>query len=349
MIYNQLGSTGLRIPQVIFGTSCLGNLYHALSEERKRQILSECFKLMPRPVVLDTAGKYGAGLALEVIGRNLREMGIPANDVLISNKIGWLRTPLCTPEPMFEPGVWKGLKFDAKQNIGYDGILECWEQGNDLLGREYKPAMLSVHDPDEYLAAAENEHQRQKWFRDIIDAYRALSELKQQGHARAIGVGAKDWKVIRDISRHTELDWVMLAVSFTVYTHPPELIDFMDELTGRGIGIINSAVFHAGFLTGGEYFDYRKPDPNDPQDKPLFEWREKFFSICKEYGAAPADVCVRFGLSHPGVLAVALNTGRPERIKNNIDSVLKEIPAGLWDRLKEAGLIANNFNTTTMN
>ncbi len=349
MIYSQLGSTGLRIPKVIFGTSCLGNLYHALPEERKHRILLECFKHMPRPVVLDTAGKYGAGLALEVIGRNLKEMGIPAKDVLISNKIGWLRTPLRAPEPMFEPGVWKGLKFDAKQNIDYDGILECWEQGNVLLGREYKPAMLSVHDPDEYLAAAENETRRQQRFRDILDAYRALSELKRQGHAGAIGVGAKDWRVIRDISRHTELDWVMLAVSFTVYTHPQELIDFMDELTGRGIGIINSAVFHAGFLTGGEYFDYRKPDPDDSRDKPLFVWREKFFAVCKEFDAAPADVCVRFGLSHPGVLAVALNTGRPERIKNNIDSVMNEIPAGLWDRFKEEGLIAMDYVFKVLN
>ena len=343
MNYHQLGSTGVKIPRIIFGTSCLGNLYRALPEERKRDILSECFKHMPRPVVLDSAGKYGAGLALEVIGRNLRELDISAQDVLISNKLGWLRAPLKTPEPMFEPGVWQDLQYDAKQNISYDGILECWEQGNELLGAEYKPAMLSVHDPDEYLAAANNDAERQKRFNDIIEAYRVLSDLKGRGQTQAIGVGAKDWTVIREISRHIELDWVMLAVSFTVYSHPPELLEFMDELAGKGAGIINSAVFHAGFLTGGEFFDYRIPDPDNPEDKQLFLWREKFFTVCKEFGIPPAIVCVQFGLSHPGVLAVALNTGKPERIKNNIDSVLTNVPPGLWDRLKQEGLIKKDF------
>jgi D-threo-aldose 1-dehydrogenase len=46
------------------------------------------------PVVLDSAGKYGAGLALEAIGEGLRALGVRAEQVLLSNKLGWLRVPL---------------------------------------------------------------------------------------------------------------------------------------------------------------------------------------------------------------------------------------------------------------
>ena len=59
------GRTGLDMPPIIFGTSCLGNLYEALPWETKLAILREFFKHVPAPVALDSAGKYGAGLALE--------------------------------------------------------------------------------------------------------------------------------------------------------------------------------------------------------------------------------------------------------------------------------------------
>jgi len=155
-----LGNTGVRIPRLVFGTSCLGNLYDALPAETKLAISREWFEHVPAPVALDSAGKYGAGLALEMIGVNLRELGVPPERVVISNKLGWLRVPLKTPEPTFEPGVWANLEHDAVQRIGYAGILECWEQGCELLGEPYRPQLASVHDPDEYLAAASNGDER---------------------------------------------------------------------------------------------------------------------------------------------------------------------------------------------
>jgi D-threo-aldose 1-dehydrogenase len=103
-------------------------------------------------------------------------LNVNPSDVLISNKLGWLRTELKTAEPTFEPGVWRNLKHDAVQQISYDGILECYEQGNNLLG-DYRAELVSVHDPDEYLAAAEDEQERAQHYRDILEAYRALNEL----------------------------------------------------------------------------------------------------------------------------------------------------------------------------
>ena len=66
------------------------------------------------------------------------------------------------------------------QDISYDGIIRCWEEGNELLGGDYPTQMVSVHDPDEYLDRAETEDERKQNFEDILDAYRALQELKDQ-------------------------------------------------------------------------------------------------------------------------------------------------------------------------
>jgi D-threo-aldose 1-dehydrogenase len=201
MNYNELGKTDIKVPPIIFGTSCLGNLYQALPAKTKLAIVKEMFRHVDPPVALDSAGKYGAGLALEVIGRSLQELGIRSEDVVISNKLGWKRVPLRTPAPTFEPGAWVDLEYDAEQDISYDGILRCWEQGCELLGENYWPQVVSVHDPDEYLAQSTSENDRAKRFEDIVGVYRALAELKQQGHVKAVGVGAKDWPVIRELSQ----------------------------------------------------------------------------------------------------------------------------------------------------
>jgi D-threo-aldose 1-dehydrogenase len=336
-----LGKTGLKVPPIVFGTSCLGNLYEIVPDETKLAIVSEIFRHCPAPVVLDSAGKYGAGLALEVIGDCLRKLRIPQTNVVISNKLAWYRVPLRGVEPTFERGVWAGIQNDAEARISYDGILQCYGQGCELLGKNYAPQLVSVHDPDEFLAAAKNPGDRRSRFENILGAYRALFELKKKGAVKAVGIGSKDWRVIREISERVDLDWVMFACSLTVWSHPPELLDFIAQLHSRGVGMINSAVFHAGFLTGGAWFDYRKPDP--VKDAKLFSWREKFLAVCKKFNAKPADVCVQFGLAVPGVVAIALNTGKPERIAENVASVQIEIPPKLWLALKDENLLARDF------
>ncbi len=319
-----LGQTEVLVPPVIFGTSCLGNLYEALPAETKLATVREMVRHMPAPVALDSAGKYGAGLALEEIGRCLRELRVPPGDVVISNKLGWYRVPLRGAEPTFERGVWANIEHDAERRISYDGIRQCYEQGCALLGEPYRPALVSVHDPDEFLAAGGR-------MADVVEAYRALYELKAQGVVKAVGVGAKDWRVIRAIADVVPLDWVMFACSLTVYSHPPELLEFCATLHRRGVAIINSAVFHAGFLTGGPWFDYRKPDP--VTDAALFQWRERFFAVCREFDVKPADACVQFSFTIPGVVAVALNTSKPDRIAENIASARACIPTGFWEKL----------------
>lgn len=328
------------LPKVIFGTSSLGNLYVALSDEAKCAIVAESVRCSPKPALFDSAGKYGAGLALESLGRSLSALNVNPSDVLISNKLGWLRTALKTPEPTFEPGVWLNLKHDAIQRISYEGILECYEQGNHLLGN-YHAELVSVHDPDEYLAAAKNESEHAQRYLDILEAYRALSELKRDGKVKGIGVGSKNWQVIKKIAHDVRLDWVMIANSMTIHSHPRELAEFMQDLEKQGTRIINSAVFNGGFLIGSDYYNYRLTDP--ATDRNLYRWRELFYQLCSAYQIKPADACVAFGLNAPGVKSIALNTTNVERIEQNVALASLKIPADFWSAMKSNGLIEESY------
>ena len=338
----KVGTVTLEVPRVIFGTATLGNLFVDLPEETKLEISREWFKT-GELVVVDTAGKYGAGLALEVIGNNLRALKADPEKVVVSNKLGWKRVALTTDEPTFEPGAWIGLKNDAVQCISYDGILECWEQGNELLGEGYVSQFLSVHDPDEYLAAATSEDDRAKRMADILEAYRALGELRDQGKCQAIGVGSKDWKAIAAIDEQVKLDWVMLANSLTIYRHPQALLDFVESLNSRDIPIFNSAVFHAGYMVGGKSFDYRELDLSNADDQKIADYRDRFFALCEKHSVKPAQACVEFALSPPGVASIALSSSKPQRVSSNVELAKTKLPSAFWKEAKEAGLIASDY------
>lgn len=324
-------------PRIIFGTSTLGNLYAAVEESTKKAIIAEWFRHQSEPVFVDSAGKYGAGLALESMANHLRALEVDPDSIVISNKLGWKRIPLTTKEPTFEPGAWIGIENDATQSISYEGIMECFKQGNELLG-EYRAQMLSVHDPDEYLEAAITADQRAERLAHIKDGYKALAELKEAGHAQAIGVGAKDWRTIQML--HGEgiaLDWVMIANSYTIMRHPPALRDFMNQLHSEGIAVINSAVYHGGFVTGGDFFDYRKV--TEESDPDLFLWRRKFHALCQEFEIEPARAACQFAISPDAVQSIAVSTSRPERVQSLVELTSREVPAAFRKALKEEGLI----------
>ncbi len=341
---NPLGKTGLTVPRIVYGTSYLGNLYTALPYEDKLALMRKWFECTEKPVVIDTAGKYGAGLALEVIGKGLTDLGINPDDIVISNKLGWLRVPLETEEPTFEPGAWADLKNDAVQTFSYYGIIKCHQQGNELLGGTYKAEVVSIHDPDEYLFAASDEADRTKRLREILESYRALFDLKKEGKVKAIGIGSKDWETIKELYEHVPFNWVMLANSFTIFHHPSELLEFIEKLHQDGVGIINSAVFHGGFLSGGNLFDYQDIQPESEKGRIIFPWREKFDKISEKYGVRPGDACIQFSLSHPAIASMALNTSKPEKMNRNVEILQREIPAEYWAEMKSEGMIDPEYN-----
>jgi D-threo-aldose 1-dehydrogenase len=338
MQISPFGHTGLSLPRVVFGSSDLGNLYKETPLAHKLETIKTCVSLTPGHTVFDTAGKYGAGLALEVIGECLERLGVDPSHVVISNKLGWIRSPLLGEEPTFEPGIWKGIKHDAKQVISYRGIMECFEEGN-ALRKHYVPQLVSVHDPDEYLEAAKTSREKAQRFEDIIGAYQALAQLKKDGKVAGVGVGVKNWKVIPEIYQHVKLDWVMIANSLTIYSHPRELLDFVQLLSKDGVGVIDAAVFQGGFLVGGGLFNYKPLSPTHPKDREKLDWRSSFYDVCKQFQVSPAHACIQFALQVPGVDAVALSTVDPQRAEENFKAAQEPIAGEFWEEMKNKNLL----------
>ena len=328
------------LPKIVFGTSSLGNLFTELDMETKVELVNSAVTSSPNNLIFDSAGKYGAGLALESLGSALSALKIAPNKVRISNKLGWKRIPLCTPEPTFEPGAWVNLKYDAIQDISYQGILDCYHQGNELLG-DYSASIVSVHDPDEYLAKAIDDADLIRRKQDILEAYRALKELKQQGMVESIGVGAKDVSVIDFISDHVQLDWAMFACSVTPLVHKKSTLDLLTKLGNQGVDVINSAVYNSGFLLGSNNFDYKQVSRES--HKEIFEWRDTFQRLCEKHRVITAHACVQFSFLFPQIKSVALNSSTPARVKSHVYLVDNQIPASFWQELAEHNLLETDL------
>jgi D-threo-aldose 1-dehydrogenase len=123
--------------------------------------------------------------------------------------------------------------------------------------------------------------------------------------------------------------------------HPPELLAFMDKLSNKRVTIINSAVFHGGFLTGSDYYNYKLITPKS--DSLKFKWRDTFFALCEKHKITPSVACVNFGLNHPAVTAISLNTSNPNRVKDNVGSVLAEVPKEFYADMVNKGLISKDY------
>ena len=107
--------------------------------------------------------------------------------------------------------------------------------------------------------------------------------------------------------------------------------------------MINSAVFHSGFLLGGDYFDYQSVDASTQTGQKLCSWRERFEEVCRQHRVSPLHACVQFGLAAPGVSSVALATGRAARVKGLLNAADTPVPNKLWNDLKDANLISAEF------
>ena len=286
------GALGLTIPPIVFGTAALGNVPQVIPEQRKFEICGEWFQHGEPPVFIDAAFRYGDGLALEVVGRMLRRLDVKADEVVVH------------------------LTLDADQ------VADEWEKSCQLLGRKYRPKLVSVRGGDE-------------------QAWRAICDLKAAGRVLGAGISTSDFSELGSFT--PALDWMVLTSGFTALRHPAKLLASMADLAARKIPILVSGVFDGGFLVGSNRLDGHVLSSDDPADRSQLAWRTSFAALCHGHGITPAQACIQFALSGPGVVAVIVNSSHPDRVAENAGCVQRVVPDVFWASMKEEGLLATDY------
>jgi D-threo-aldose 1-dehydrogenase len=52
---------------------------------------------------------------------------------------------------------------------------------------------------------------------------------------------------------------------------------------------------------------------------------------------------MQFGMSHPAIVAMALNTSKPEKMNRNVEILNRKIPGAFWQAMKGGRLIRADY------
>jgi D-threo-aldose 1-dehydrogenase len=317
------GKIGLRVPPIMFGACALGDARHVLPDQTKRNLVAEWFKHVAPPVVIDVGGNDACRRdALVYLSHALTRLGIAPDEVLVCIRLA---------EPSADPEAYNG-----------DAVVDLWYEDCRLLG-SYAPKLILLERPDTFVAAVTEPGERGRRMDMVRQAIEALNKLKNESEIVGVGASIRDVRFAEQLLTTTEMDWLKLAGGCSVMSHPPEVVALLRECERRQVPVVAADVFESGFLVGSDVLDSRPFDPHHPDNERLAKWRKSFTAVCHGHGITPAHAAIQFALSLPAVVAVSLNTARPERVAENAASACAPVPDAFWWSLKEESLVGDDF------
>ena len=318
-----IGATDIAVTELGFGGAPLGLVGDLITEEEAAAVMMRAWDGGVR--YFDTAPLYGHGLSEKRVGRVLREL--PRDAFVLSTKVGRLLVPGGERVGRSRDNEPVGIRYD----YSYDAAKRSVESSLDRLGLD-RIDILLCHDIDSWTHGDAQP--------GIFDAARngalpALSELREEGVVRAIGLGVNEWQVCNRVLDIMDVDCFLLAGRFTLLEQEP-LDAFLPKCLERNVSIIIGGPYNSGILTT----DDRERATYDYKPAPDHLWRkaQAIRRMCESHGVDPRAAALQYPLQHAAVAAVIPGVRAREEVATNLDLVACDIPHALWRDLAEAGL-----------
>lgn len=319
----KLGNTDLELTELGFGGLAVGNLYRPTSTEEAYTAIQAAWQGGIR--YFDTAPSYGYGLSERRIGDALREFD--RSSYVISTKVGRLLIPDGSPKKReIYPG---SLPFRIEYDYSYDGIMRSFEDSLQRIGTNYID-MVYIHDIGRLTHGAAHD----TMLKQLLESgYLALRQLREQKVVRAIGLGVNEWEVCVEVMPRMELDCFMLAGRYTLLEQMV-LQTFFPECVKRGIGVIAAGPYNSGVLANGQNYNYETADHKTILRVNAIQ------KICDAYQIDLPHAALQFPLRHSQVVSVVAGARTEEQVALSVNYIQQQVPARLWQSLKEADLLA---------
>lgn len=289
MVYNEIGSTGMKVSNLSFGASSLGGVFHDIREE-------EGIKAVHTAVdnginFIDVSPYYGHYKAEMVLGKALRE--IPRDKYYLSTKVGRYG----------KDGV---NTWDYSAKRATDSVYESMER----LGIDHID-LINVHDI-EFQAALPGGLQK------VVDeTLPALVELRKKGVVGHVGITDLQPENLKWVVEHAEPDTVESILCFCHYSLNDTLItDYIDFFQQHNVGIINASPLSMGLLSS------RGAPAWHPAEEPLRKACEKAAQFCAEQGYPIEKLAIQFSTSlNPQIATTLFSSANPQNVLKNINFV----------------------------
>ncbi len=323
-----LGTTGLSLSQLSFGTATQGGLFQAVTPEDATEVFEQAWKAGLR--YFDTAPWYGYGQSETRIGSFLQDK----DGYVLSTKVGRLLRDVPPHPSQLEPDGTRSFDTPSPLNVvydySYDGFMRAFEESLTRLGLD-RIDILYIHDPD-VPGVSVNEV--------MAGGGRALVELRDQGVVRAIGAGMNQWEMPLEFAQTGVFDVFLLAGRYTLLEQ--DALPFMDYCAGNGISVVPCSVYNSGLLTRphpGAHYNYA-PVPEAILGRAL-----RLEAICARYDVPLRAAALQFPLAHPASVSVMTAARTVAQLSDTLAMFHLTIPPELWRDLRAEGLLAGPHPT----
>jgi D-threo-aldose 1-dehydrogenase len=326
-----LGRTNVQVTCLGFGGATLGDIRERIDESRSETTIEVAYGAGIG--YFDTAPWYGTGKSERRFGTVLGTK--PRDSYVLSTKIGRVLERPADPATFQQERWTHGLPFVVRFDYTYDGVMRSYEDSLTRMGVNRIDALL-IHDLDHGYHGTDEGVQARIDELDRGGGYRALTELKARGEIGAIGAGINVTGMIPRFLERFDLDFFLVAMPYTLLDQAA-LDAELPLVQSRGATIVIGAVFASGILAIGPVpgATYRYGPPSEE----ILAKTRRIQEICQQHNVPLGAAALQFPFGHPAVSSVIPGPNAPEQVRGNLGWMRHEIPADLWDDLKEHGLI----------
>ncbi len=301
MQYTTLGKRGPKISTIGFGAWAIGGMNWGPTDDEVS--LKAIHTALDEGVTfIDTADVYGFGHSEDLIAKVIKERG--KGDLIIATKAG---------NDFYYAGKETDDGYGAiQQNYKKEYLIEAAEKSLKRLGLETLD-ILQLHSPD---------IEKLEW----DDPWEALTRLKEQGKIQHAGLSIQSFKESEQaylLERHQDLLDV-IQVRYNLLERKAEKLLFPEAIR-YGVGVIVRIPMLFGLLSGK--FDRKSVFEGDDHRRfnldteKLDSYLSKMESMDKLYSRysdwSPAQIALRFGISHPACHVSIPGGKTPEQVKEN--------------------------------
>lgn len=301
MEYVNLGSTGLKVSRICFGTMTYGDpawRNWVLSENESRPFFKRALEHGIN--FFDTADMYSIGVTEEIVGRALKELA-QRDEVVIATKAFY---------PM-GPGP-------NDRGLSRKHLLSAIDASLRRLGVDYVD-LFQIHrwDPDT----------------PIEETLCALNDIVLAGKARYIGASSMyGWQFVKALYLSDQHGWARFVSMQNHYNlvYREEEREMMPLCREEGIGVIPWSPLARGFLAGNRRRNDWGTTKRSKSDKFAhdlyytdadFDVVDRVVEVAKARGVSAAQISLAWLLGQPGVTAPIIGASKMEQLDQAIEAL----------------------------
>ena len=306
------------------GCAQLGGLFQPMPEPDALALVDAAWELGIRH--FDTAPYYGFTLSEHRLGAALRKR--PRGEYVVSTKVGRVMRADRSIQAG-ECGWAAPLPFRPHYDYSHDAILRSHEDSLQRLGMD-RIDILYVHD----IGRVTHGEQAAHYWQQLTSGggFRALTRLRDEGVISGFGLGVNEWEVVAAAMDECPLDCVLLAGRYTLLEQA-SLAPLMDRCAREGTAVVIGGPFNSGILAGSNKFNY------EDAPRAIVERVARIAALCQQFDVPLQAAALQFPLAHPAVVSIIPGAQDSAQLRQNAAWASQPLPDGLWQALREAGLI----------